>query len=122
MSSVCFYFQVHQPFRLRHYTVFDKSPSYFDEFKNAAICRKVANKCYLPTNRLLLELIQRYEGRFRVAFSTDDGQNDLASGDLYRLYRTTITPRTTPALFRLRLLRLVSYLDKWRHRSQRLRA
>jgi len=69
MSSVCFYFQVHQPFRLRHYTVFDKSPSYFDEFKNASICRKVANKCYLPTNRLLLKLIRKFDGRFRIAFS-----------------------------------------------------
>jgi len=69
MPSVCFYFQVHQPFRLRHYTVFDKSVSYFDEFKNASICRKVANKCYLPTNRLLLKMIRRYEGRFKVSFS-----------------------------------------------------
>ena len=69
MPSVCFYFQVHQPFRLRHYTVFDDSPTYFDSFKNAQICKKVANKCYLPTNRLLLDLIKRYEGRFRVSFS-----------------------------------------------------
>ena len=69
MPSVCFYFQVHQPHRLRHYTVFDTSHSYFDEFKNASICRKVANKCYLPTNRLLLKLIQQHQGRFRVAFS-----------------------------------------------------
>ncbi len=69
MPSVCFYFQVHQPFRLRHYTVFDKSSAYFDEFKNAAICRKVANKCYLPTNRLLLDLIRRHDGEFKVAFS-----------------------------------------------------
>ena len=69
MPSVCFYFQVHQPHRLRHYTVFDTSQTYFDEFKNASICRKVANKCYLPTNRLLLDLIRRHEGRFRVAFS-----------------------------------------------------
>lgn len=69
MPSVCFYFQVHQPFRLRHYTVFDHSPRYFDEFKNASICRKVANKCYLPANRLLLDAIRRYEGRFRVAYS-----------------------------------------------------
>ncbi len=69
MSSVCFYFQVHQPFRLRHYTVFDKSSSYFDEFKNASICRKVANKCYLPTNRLLLKLIRKFDGQFRVSFS-----------------------------------------------------
>ena len=69
MPSVCFYFQVHQPFRLRHYTVFDNSPSYFDDTKNAEICRKVANKCYLPTNRLLLDLIKRFDGKFKVAFS-----------------------------------------------------
>lgn len=69
MPSVCFYFQVHQPFRLRHYTVFDNSPSYFDDTKNAEICRKVANKCYLPTNRLLLDLIRRFDGKFKVAFS-----------------------------------------------------
>ena len=69
MPSVCFYFQVHQPFRLRHYTIFDDSTSYFDEFKNASICRKVANKCYLPTNRLLLDIIRRLDGRFKVAYS-----------------------------------------------------
>jgi len=69
MPSVCFYFQVHQPLRLRHYTVFDKNDQYFDDNKNAAICRKVANKCYLPTNRLLLNLIRRFDGRFRIAYS-----------------------------------------------------
>lgn len=69
MPSVCFYFQVHQPFRLRHYTIFDKTPNYFDDFRNASICRKVANKCYLPTNRLLLDIIRRYEGRFKIAYS-----------------------------------------------------
>jgi alpha-amylase len=69
MPSVCFYFQVHQPMRLRHYTVFDRDDRYFDENKNAAICRKVANKCYLPMNRLLLKLIHEYKGRFRIAYS-----------------------------------------------------
>ena len=69
MASVVFYFQVHQPLRLRHYTVFDKSGHYFDEHKNASICRKVTNKCYLPANRLILDLIRKYEGRFRVAYS-----------------------------------------------------
>ena len=69
MPSVCFYFQVHQPFRLRHYTVFDEDQRYFDTFKNKAICQKVANKCYLPTNRLILDLIKRHEGRFKVAYS-----------------------------------------------------
>ena len=69
MPSVCFYFQVHQPFRLKHYTVFDKSTDYFDDYKNSAICRKVANKCYLPANRLLLDLIRKHDGQFKVAFS-----------------------------------------------------
>ena len=69
MPSVCFYFQVHQPFRLRHYTVFDRSPRYFDEFKNASVCRKVANKCYLPANRMLLNVIHRLEGRFKISYS-----------------------------------------------------
>ncbi|MDD5458695.1 MAG: glycoside hydrolase family 57 protein [Phycisphaerae bacterium] len=69
MASVCFYFQVHQPFRLRHYTVFDSSTNYFDEYKNAEVCRKVAQKCYLPANNLMLELIERHKGRFKISYS-----------------------------------------------------
>ena len=68
MASVCFYFQVHQPFRLRRYSVFDTDRHYFDNFKNAEIARKVAHKCYLPANRMLLETIRANEGRFRIAF------------------------------------------------------
>jgi alpha-amylase len=69
MASVCFYFQVHQPYRLRHYTIFDTATDYFDGFKNAQVCRKVADKCYLPANRLMLDLIRQHAGRFRVAYS-----------------------------------------------------
>ena len=69
MASVCFYFQVHQPQRLRHYTVFDRGTNYFDDHKNAEVCRKVANKCYLPANRLMLELIEKYKGRFKISYS-----------------------------------------------------
>ncbi len=69
MASVCFYFQVHQPLRLRHYTVFDRNDHYFDDYKNISICKKVANKCYLPANRLILDIIRRFEGRFKVAYS-----------------------------------------------------
>jgi alpha-amylase len=69
MPSVCFYFQVHQPMRLRHYTVFDSDDRYFDDSRNAAICRKVADKCYLPANRLLLKLIEKHQGRFKVSYS-----------------------------------------------------
>jgi alpha-amylase len=69
LASVCFYFQVHQPYRLRNYTIFDADGGYFDDCKNAEICRKVAAKCYLPSNTLLLELIRKYEGRFKISYS-----------------------------------------------------
>lgn len=71
MPSICLYFQVHQPFRLRRYSFFDigKSRDYFDEGQNRAIMRRVADRCYLPANKAILKLIQRTEGMFRVAFS-----------------------------------------------------
>lgn len=69
MASVVFYFQVHQPFRLRRYSVFDSDRHYFDEYKNAEACRKVAQRCYLPANRMLLETVNANEGRFRFAYS-----------------------------------------------------
>jgi alpha-amylase len=69
MASVCLYFQVHQPFRLRRYSVFDTDHHYFDDYRNADICRKVTHKCYLPAGRLLLRLVQQHAGQFRFAFS-----------------------------------------------------
>jgi len=69
MASICFYFQVHQPFWLRRYSVFDSDANYFDDYKNAQVCRKVAGKCYLPANRVLLDLIRKYDGDFSVSFS-----------------------------------------------------
>jgi len=69
MASVTFYFQVHQPFRLRRYGIFDSGTNYFDDDVNAEICRKVADKCYLPANAVMLELIRAHEGRFRVSYS-----------------------------------------------------
>jgi alpha-amylase len=69
MASVVFYFQVHQPFRLRRYSIFDSDTSYFDDHRNEEILRKVAGKCYLPANRVMLDLIARHEGRFRISYS-----------------------------------------------------
>ncbi|MEM4268342.1 MAG: glycoside hydrolase family 57 protein [Candidatus Woesearchaeota archaeon] len=71
MVSVCFYFQVHQPWRVRRYTVFDigKNHNYFDEEKNREVCNKVSKKCYLPANNLMLELIKNNNGRFKIAYS-----------------------------------------------------
>ncbi len=69
MASVCFYFQVHQPFRLRRYTVFDSDPFYFDNEANKAILLKVADKCYRPATARILDLIRRHDSRFRVSYA-----------------------------------------------------
>jgi len=69
MASVIFYFQVHQPYRLRRYSVFHRDPFYFDDAQNERILRKVADKCYRPATRLILDLVERHEGDFRVAYS-----------------------------------------------------
>ena len=70
-KSICLYFQVHQPNRLRLYRFFDigKDSHYYDDFANRTILRRVAQKCYLPMNALLLELIEANKGKFKVAFS-----------------------------------------------------
>ena len=70
-KSLCFYFQVHQPDRLRLYRFFDigNDSQYFDEFANRTILRRVAERCYLPMNALILELIHKYKGDFKVAYS-----------------------------------------------------
>lgn len=72
--NVCFYFQVHQPYRMNKYRIFDigNNSEYFDEHKNREIMRKVAKKCYLPANKIMLELINKYKNTsrpFKIAYS-----------------------------------------------------
>ncbi|MCC5830357.1 MAG: glycoside hydrolase family 57 protein [Phycisphaeraceae bacterium] len=69
MTSICLYFQIHQPYRLRRYSLFDNGPDYLDHDRNRAILERVLNKCYLPSTSLLLDLVKQHEGRFRFAFS-----------------------------------------------------
>ena len=74
MASVCLYFEVHQPMRLNRFSVFNignesSNLSYFDKKLNRQIFEKVAKKCYLPTNNLILDLIRRYDGEFKVSYS-----------------------------------------------------
>ena len=69
MTSVCFYFQVHQPLRLSKFTVFSENIPYFDEDKNREILRRVAKKCYLPTNGMLADLLDEIGNEFKIAFS-----------------------------------------------------
>jgi len=74
MTSICMYFEVHQPMRLNRFSVFNigdnaDAPNYFNNKLNHEIFEKVAKKCYLPTNNLLLNLINEFDGKFRISFS-----------------------------------------------------
>ena len=71
MKTVCLYFQVHQPWRLKTYRFFNigKDHNYLDDLTNRAIMQKIARECYLPMNSLLLKLIKENKGAFRVSFS-----------------------------------------------------
>ena len=77
MAAVCFYFHVHQPYRVKRYSLFDigssESNSYFDSgdevrLDNKMIFKKVARKCYLPANEVMLRLLKRHP-EFKIAFS-----------------------------------------------------
>jgi len=69
MASVVLYFELHQPWRLRRYSVFDTDPFYFDNEANERILRKVADKCYRPATQKMLDLVRRHDGRFRCSYS-----------------------------------------------------
>ena len=70
-KSICIYFQIHHPERLRKYQFFDigKKHNYFDNYANRSELEDLAENCYLPANALLLDLIKKYEDKFKVAFS-----------------------------------------------------
>lgn len=75
MKSVCFYFQVHQPYRVKRYRVFDigNDPEYFNDradtdLNNRRVVEKVARKSYIPATALLLELLKRHP-QLRISYS-----------------------------------------------------
>ncbi|MEI7897773.1 MAG: glycoside hydrolase family 57 protein [bacterium] len=71
MRSICLYFQVHQPFRLRTYRFFNigQDHHYYDDYQNRHIIKRVAEKSYLPANALMLDLIKEYGTAFKVSYS-----------------------------------------------------
>jgi alpha-amylase len=71
MKTICLYFQVHQPMRLRRYRFFDigNNSYYYDDYLNESVMRKVADRCYLPANKLVLSLCKEYGTQFKVAYS-----------------------------------------------------
>ncbi len=71
MRSICFYFQVHQPYRIKNYRFFNMGSDhfYYDEYLNRSIVERVAKKSYIPMNNLLLDLIAKHGQDFKVSFS-----------------------------------------------------
>lgn len=71
MIDVVFYFQAHQPYRLRKWRPKDRirKLDLWDEPLNRMVAERVAERCYLPMNAVLLEAIERTDGQFRCAFS-----------------------------------------------------
>lgn len=71
MKKICLCFQIHQPYRLRRYRFFDiGSPyhDYQDDRLNQDIFEQIAHECYLPANKMMLELLRTYPD-FRVSYS-----------------------------------------------------
>lgn len=69
MPDACLYFQVHQPHRLLPMDAAGTSLSREDEALDASILNRVADRCYLPANRMFKRLIENHQGRFRMALS-----------------------------------------------------
>lgn len=71
MKKICFYFQIHQPFRLKRYRFFNigRDHYYYDDYANEDIMQQIAARSYIPANRMLLDLINQNKGKFKVSFS-----------------------------------------------------
>lgn len=71
MKNICFYFQIHQPHRLKRYRFFNIGGDhyYYDDFANEDFMQQIAQISFIPANRLLLDMIKETNGAFKVAFS-----------------------------------------------------
>ena len=79
MPAICFCYEVHEPCQLRRYTVFDMGQNsiYEDDDHNCEALLRAARLCYLPANEMMLRLIRRYDGAFRLSFSISGVALDL---------------------------------------------
>lgn len=71
MKTICLYFQIHQPFRLKRYQFFNIGGDhyYYDDYANEDILERITAFSYVPATRLLLDLIKKNKGKFKVTFS-----------------------------------------------------
>jgi alpha-amylase len=99
MLTVCPYFHVHQPHRIKRYRVFDigRDNEYFNasdetDLNNAKVLRKVAQKSYMPTTRVLGELLEQHaEFRFALSFSgTVLDQFEMFAPEVLEAFQTLV--------------------------------
>lgn len=71
MRTICLYFQIHQPFRLKRYRFFNigNDHYYYDDYMNESIISRVAERSYLQANNVISQIIKEYGTQFKVAFS-----------------------------------------------------
>lgn len=71
MKSICFYFKIHQPYRLKRYRFFDigNDHYYYDDFANDEIISRLAAQSYMPFGETLLEMINSNNGEVKFSFS-----------------------------------------------------
>ncbi|MCE5330606.1 MAG: glycoside hydrolase family 57 protein [Bacteroidales bacterium] len=71
MRNICFYFQIHQPLRLKRYRFFEigQDHYYYDDFQTEDRIRRVVEQSYLTANRTIAEMIRSSNGKFRCSFS-----------------------------------------------------
>lgn len=71
MKNICFYFQIHQPIRLKRYRFFDigQDHYYYDDFQTEERVRYLVDQSYLPANRTIAEMIRSSNGKFKCSFS-----------------------------------------------------
>ncbi|MBK1832880.1 glycoside hydrolase family 57 protein [Roseibacillus ishigakijimensis] len=71
IQPICFFFEAHQPNRLKPYSFFDigHEENYEDDELNNKLLNEICDKSYLPANKLMKELIEEGEGNFRISLS-----------------------------------------------------
>ena len=74
MPDICLYFHMHQPKRLKKYSLFhykqnDLEQEYFNSSMNQHYFEKASEKCYSPALKLLLRLVEENHGKFAFSLS-----------------------------------------------------
>jgi alpha-amylase len=77
MPAICLCLDLHLPFVLRRFSIFDTDIHYFDNYRTRDVCRRYAVQSILPVNRILHSQLRRFEGRFRLSLAVSGTALDV---------------------------------------------